>query len=119
MNPQFAGKKITTTQSATGFADLVNCPKAGNSGAGAMLLAKHLGAEKIIMLGFDCKPDADGKRHWHGKHAQGLGDAGSMDKWQLQFGEIVPLLLGIDVKNCSRETVLTYWERARLEDELC
>lgn len=36
-----------------------------NSGASAISLAAHLGAKRIILLGFDMKNDETGKRHWH------------------------------------------------------
>lgn len=36
-----------------------------NSGASAVSLAVHLGAKRIILLGFDMKNDETGKKHWH------------------------------------------------------
>jgi hypothetical protein len=36
-----------------------------NSGASAVSLAAHLGAKRIILLGFDMRNDETGKRHWH------------------------------------------------------
>lgn len=36
-----------------------------NSGASAISLAVHLGAKRIILLGFDMCLDSSGKKHWH------------------------------------------------------
>jgi hypothetical protein len=36
-----------------------------NSGASAISLAAHLGAKRIILLGFDMNVDPTGKKHWH------------------------------------------------------
>lgn len=36
-----------------------------NSGASAINLAVHLGAKRIILLGFDMKMNEEGNRHWH------------------------------------------------------
>ncbi|KAA5936461.1 hypothetical protein F3I48_17995, partial [Pantoea sp. M_3] len=41
-----------------------------NSGQRAIQLAAHLGAERIILLGYDCSL-ANGT-HWHGEHPDGL-----------------------------------------------
>ncbi|GAG61285.1 unnamed protein product [marine sediment metagenome] len=41
----------------------------GNSGYQAINLAAHLGASRIILLGFDLKPATDGRHHWFGDHA--------------------------------------------------
>lgn len=40
-----------------------------NSGAAAISLAAHLGAKRIILLGFDMHMQ-DGATHWHGGHLQ-------------------------------------------------
>lgn len=36
-----------------------------NSGAAAISLAYHLGAKRVILLGFDMKLDESGYQHWH------------------------------------------------------
>ena len=90
----------------------------GNSGVCAMLLAKSMGATRITLLGYDCKVGADGKRHWHGKHRRGLGDAVSLPKFYGQFVAIIPDMRGLTVRNSSRDTDLDIWPAANLEDEL-
>ena len=88
-----------------------------NSGAGAIAAAAHFGASRIILIGYDCQ-HTGGKTHWHGSHPRGLGDAGSVHKWPAQFARVARELKGIEIINCSRETALTCFKRARLEDVL-
>jgi len=87
-----------------------------NSGAGALVTAYLMGAEKIIMLGYDCKK-TDGKAHWHGDHPQPLGNAGSMGNWQAQFDKAASYIK-CEVLNASRETALDMFELVNLEDAL-
>lgn len=117
MRPEFSGLRYCTVGDAAG-ADLAPSDRAGNSGAGAMLLAKWLGADRIVLLGYDCKPDADGNRHWHGKHQHGLKDAESMGVWPRQFRDIVPKLGTTEVVNASRGTALDVWPRAGIAEAL-
>lgn len=90
-----------------------------NSGVGAIALAHHWGAQRIILLGYDVMATG-GKRHWHGDHPKGLGNAGSMSKWPAQFGRLAKRLVGkVQVVNASRQTALKCWPRGTLEDLLC
>ena len=89
-----------------------------NSGAGALLMAKHYGAELIIMLGYDCQVGADGQRHWHGAHPKGLGDAGMLAKWPAQFATVARQVQPARVINASRLTALECFERMALEKAL-
>lgn len=119
MQPTFCGEKFTASDNIPTLAALSLSKRAGNSGAGAMQLARFKGADKIILLGFDCKPAANGDRHWHGAHEKGLGNAGSMAMWNQQFIDIVEDFNNIDVVNCSPDTALKIWRQANLKDELC
>lgn len=91
----------------------------GNSGGGCISVARHLGAQRIYLLGYDCKLTY-GKTHWHGDHPKGLGNAASMRIWPKQFERLASEFnaKGIDVINCSRHTNLTCFKRASLEDVL-
>jgi len=40
-----------------------------NGGYQAINLALHLGARRILLLGYDMKADAEGRTHWFGDHA--------------------------------------------------
>lgn len=90
-----------------------------NSGAGAIALAAHLGARRVILLGYDCKFQG-GRRHWHADHrkGEGSGNAGSVGKWPDHFRRLRLHLPDIEIINCSRDTALTVFRRANLEDAL-
>lgn len=88
-----------------------------NSGVGAIALAAHWGASRVILLGYDCQK-TDGKAHWHGDHPAGLGNAGSLSKWPAQFQKLAQHLRGVEVINASRETALSVFPRATLESVL-
>jgi len=133
--PGFAGPKYsiegldpaTTRQDwqvlrNTGFLGLELEPtglRAGyNSGFQAINLAVHLGATRILLLGYDLSPAPDGRTHWFGDHP---------DRQPSPYGamlEAFPSLveplaaLGIPVVNCSRRTALTTFPCMALEDEL-
>jgi hypothetical protein len=108
----FSGERI----SSGGF---VHCTKVRfrhprNSGAGAIALAAHWGASRVLMLGYDCQKTG-GKAHWHGDHPKGLGNAGSVAKWPAQFQDMLRYLADVEVINCSRATALTCFPRGDLE----
>lgn len=88
-----------------------------NSGAGAISLAAHWGAEKIILIGYDCQATG-GKVHWFGNHPKGLGNAGSMSKWPAHFADVAKRNQHIDIVNCSRATALNMFKKAELDEVL-
>ena len=88
-----------------------------NSGAGAISLAAHWGAKRIILIGYDCQKTG-GKSHWHGDHPKGLGNAGTIATWPGQFAKMAKELKGPEIINCSRETALTMFERRQLAEVL-
>jgi len=91
----------------------------GNSGAAAISLAASSNAKRIILLGYDCKYGDDGKRHWHGDHPKGLGNAGGIHNWRAKFERLAAELpKGCEVINASRETALSCFERATLKSVL-
>lgn len=91
---------------------------AGNSGAGAIRLAHHLGAEEIVLLGFDCKHAADGKTHWHGSHPVGLADAGMVQAWPTHFADAARLIGDCKVTNCTPDSALDTFPRGDLRKSL-
>lgn len=89
-----------------------------NSGAAAISLAALMGAQRVVMLGFDCQ-HTGGKTHWHGSHPKGLGDAGSVGMWGKAFADLARDMRGrCEVLNASRATALDCFERVNLEDVL-
>ncbi|MCH4563353.1 hypothetical protein MKP05_09445 [Halomonas sp. EGI 63088] len=117
MTPSFSGECLTAAGNVPG-ATRTAAPKGGNSGAGALLLARHRGATRILMLGYDCQVGDDGQRHWHGAHRQGLGNAVSLPKFYGQFAQAAEQLLDVEVINCSRATALDMWPRGDLAQAL-
>lgn len=89
----------------------------GNSGAAAVSIARHAGARRVLLLGYDCQRTG-GKVHWHGDHPKGMGNAGGLPRWPAQFAQAARDLTNVEIVNCSRETALTCWPRGNLEDWL-
>lgn len=89
-----------------------------NSGFQAVNLAAHLGAAKIVLLGFDMWRGPSGQQNWFGRHPNHLDSPYPI--FHQAFGTIVGPLkaLGIEVLNASRFTVLTAFPRVALEEAL-
>lgn len=89
-----------------------------NSGYQAIGLAVHLGASRIILLGYDMSLGEGGKVHWFGRHPKGGNPP--LTKFRLHFPTIAPPLkaLGIEVLNCSRRSALTCFPKVPLEQAL-
>ncbi len=121
----FAGLKYGLLGSPVGVTVLKNTGKDGlelspdglrtgkNSGYQAVNLAVHLGASRIVLLGYDMQHTS---LHWFGQHPMPEVDHGK--DWRAYFQTLVEPLrrLGIQVVNCTRETALTCFPRARLSD---
>lgn len=124
VNAIFSGRRYAYAYEARkyGAIPLDNTPNFrtfGNSGACAVALAALLGARRVLLLGADCFVGE--RAHWHGDHPKPLTNAGSWKVWPRQFK-----LAGdfarhnrTEVINCSRETALECFPRAKLEDALC
>lgn len=129
--PTFSGLKYSVSPDASrwGVEILRNTGREGveldptglrtgmNSGYQAIGIAVHLGATRILLLGYDM----GGNGHWFGEHPSGLRRASPFALFRQMFGTMVaPLeLLGISVINCSRQTALTCFPRQALQDALC
>jgi hypothetical protein len=88
-----------------------------HSGYQAINLAVHLGAKRIVLLGYDMRP-ATGKDHFFGAHPHGRSPNFELFlKW---FPAIVePLeMLDIQVVNASRDTALTIFPTLPIEAAL-
>jgi hypothetical protein len=91
----------------------------GNSGHQMMNLACIQGASKIVLLGYDMKPRADGIRHWHGDHINALLQTNPVEyvNWRKNFKEAKPFIK-IPVVNCTRDTALEAFDRAPLRETI-
>lgn len=89
-----------------------------NSGQRAIQLAAHLGAERIILLGYDCTL-ANGV-HWHGNHPGTMYNPVPQEvtRWHSDFSSLVSLLPGVEIINASRHTALTCFQRLTIEAAL-
>ncbi len=107
--------------------------KGTNSGAEAVNFAVNEGAQRIILLGYDM--GATGTGHWFGDHpetvtVEGRGvtsvepmntmTAQQFEQQCKEFGIVAEQLKGrgIECINCTRESALTCFPRATLEDVL-
>lgn len=88
-----------------------------NSGYQAINLAYHFGANRILLMGYDMQK-TNGKSHWHGDHPHGMTNAEGVKKWGPRFPQLAQDLVreGIEAINCSLETALDCFPRARIED---
>lgn len=85
-----------------------------NSGLRAIELAFQLGAERVLLLGYDCTVTSG--THWHGDHTGTKNPTEDLcRKWNKQHCR---LARKDDVVNCSRETSLTAYRLGMLEKEL-
>ena len=92
----------------------------GNSGYQSINLAYLWGAERIVLLGFDCAPAADGRAHWFGQHKRPLNGRQDFRQWAKAFTRLAADLQthGVSVVNASRHTALTCWPRLGLAQAL-
>jgi hypothetical protein len=93
-----------------------------NSGHQALNIAVHLGAARILLLGFDFGAGSDGKLHHHEDHRLPLRnpDRPSFARWLRMIETTAEPLaaLGIDVVNCSRSTAIACFRRGDIREEL-
>ncbi|HCM9478401.1 hypothetical protein [uncultured Enterobacter sp.] len=92
-------------------------PGSFNSGQRAIELAIHLGACRVLLLGYDCS--IRNGTHWHGNHALlSNPDKFSVARWQDEFSRLRAVAGGVEIINCSRFTRLTCFPRQSLETAL-
>lgn len=89
----------------------------GNSGYQAINLAYLWGADRIVLLGFDCGPSVRGEAHWFGQHPPILTQTQPYDLWVAKYPRLADDLekQGVKVINASRHTALTCFERKTID----
>lgn len=94
-----------------------------NSGYQALHLAAVFGVRRVVLLGYDFSTGAGGRRHWHGDHPKGLGNAPPTryPAWARAMDELAQDLkrAGVEVINASRRTALRCFPRRDLSEALC
>lgn len=89
-----------------------------NGGYQAINLAVHLGAARILLLGYDMERSG-GKSHWFGEHPKGSTPSPYQSFLQIFPSIAEPLKkLGIEVVNCSRRSALKTFPLRPLEEML-
>jgi len=86
----------------------------GNSGYQAINLAYHLGATRIILIGYDMCWNG-GRSHWFGDHPKGLCNA-EPNRYIAAYRTIKPADYGLEIINCSRTTALDAFPIHNLDD---
>lgn len=88
-----------------------------NGGHAAVNLAVHLGARRIVLLGYDMQATG-GRDHWHAPHPYSMPNP--YELWRRLFATLVEPLadLGVEIVNCSRETALDCVPRRPLREAL-
>lgn len=83
----------------------------------AVNVAVHLGAARIVLLGYDMQLGPHGELHWH---AGGDVRALPFGYWVEAFATLVEPLAaaGVEVVNCTRRTALRCFPVAMLEETL-
>lgn len=92
-----------------------------NSSFQALGLAVMWGASRVVFLGLDLKA-TDGKpNHWHPNYEDPVRNVRNVyPRFIKAFETVAPALAarGVDVVNCSRETALTCFPRATIQEAL-
>ncbi len=91
-----------------------------NSGYQAVNLAVLLGAERIILLGYDMKYSATGAKHWHEDHEGPNPGNQQLGGWAKNFDTMLPDLekAGVEVINATPGSAIECFERVKLESVL-
>ena len=87
-----------------------------NSGYAAINLALHLGAERVLLLGYDMQ--FKGKRHWFGSHPEPMDIDSNYASFLRQYRTILPERYGLEIWNVSRQTALDCFPRYNLDELL-
>lgn len=84
---------------------------------GAINIAVHLGAARVVLLGADMQKDKNGKAHHHTEHPWPV----PKDGWKLMMEDLQAMSsplseLGIEVINTSMQSRIDWWKKVPLED---
>jgi len=91
-----------------------------NGGYQAIGLAVHFGVARILLIGFDLKPAADGRSHWHGGHPVPVNPTAYELLMLPMFPSLIgPLAaLGVELINCTPDSALKCFPRMTLEEAI-
>lgn len=88
-----------------------------NSGAAAISLATHLGAKKIVLVGFDMQLDADGSSHWHKEYQLNPAKRSVFPRHLRGFPIIAEdaKRMGVTILNASPDSAITNFPKMTVE----
>lgn len=91
----------------------------GNSGAAAISLAVHMGAKRIILLGFDMHM-MHGATHWHGGHLEKKKRKPPFNRHLKGFPFIAQdaKQMGIEILNASPDSAIKVFRKINVKDLL-
>lgn len=86
-----------------------------HSGFQLLNLAVHLGAKRILLIGYDCHAQPE-RKHWFGNHPGTLNMSPRYDSWATAYRAAVPQLeaLGVEVINCTPDSAIDCFPRSRI-----
>ncbi len=89
-----------------------------NSGYQAINVAVHLGASRIVLLGYDMQHGPNSEHHFFGRHPWRQYGGPAVDRFRPLFDTLVQPLadLGIPCVNATRRTALVCWPEVALEE---
>ena len=88
----------------------------GHSGYGGVNVARHLGAKRIILLGYDMQPGPQGEHHFFGGHPDNthLAYESRLRGWPRLYAALTDA--GVELINATRETAITCVPRVPIEE---
>lgn len=91
-----------------------------NSGYQSINLAVHLGARRILLLGYDMQAESEGTSHWFGAHPKEIRSGPPHFVYVEHFWTLLEPLraLGVTVINCTRRTALEMFPRQSIQEAL-
>jgi hypothetical protein len=109
-------KRVQLTREPGISHDPMTIHSGGHSGYQALNLAYLMGANRIILLGYDCQRTG-GEDHWFGRHEGPLNQGMDVAEWARAYDAASDELwrAGITVVNCSRESAITAFVRVPIE----
>lgn len=87
-----------------------------SSTTGAINLAMHFGAARIVLLGVDAKPAQDGRRHNHGLRWPWPPSKSCWADQVREFAMVAPSAHGVEIVNANPDSAVTCWPRKPFED---
>ena len=115
------GLSVVTSVKAPGIStDPAVVNRGWNSGFQALQLAMHLGAARVILLGFDMGKAADGRKSWAQNRPASLVRHSPYELFVRAFTDAAPQVAaaGVEVLNASRVSALQCFPRVALQDAL-